>query len=108
MKRDDTPSIGEILESLKGDAQFRKQFELAEVWERWSEIAGRRLAAHGQPRGVREATLYVEVDSAVWMHRFGLQKPEILRRINAIAGHELATDLFLMLRDEDEETPSTT
>jgi predicted nucleic acid-binding Zn ribbon protein len=107
LKRNETRSIGEILESLKREDQFRKQFDLALIWERWEEIAGKRLAPHGQPRGVRDGKLYVEAASAVWMHRFGLHKQTILHRIEAIAGPQLVTEVFLVLRDDDEEADAT-
>lgn len=102
MRRNETRSIGDILASLKQDVQLGRQFGLAVIWERWEEIAGKRLASHGAPRGVRDATLYVEVASAVWMHRYGLHKSKILGQIEAIAGRDLVTDLFLVLRDDDE------
>jgi predicted nucleic acid-binding Zn ribbon protein len=103
---DDPKGIGEILEQLKRSTTLGEQLEFAEIWRRWPEVAGDPLFAHGQPRGVRDGRLYVEVESPVWMHKYAYARWDILARINAMAGRELVSDLFVVLQDEEASPPS--
>lgn len=95
--------IADILAKLKASGKLGQNLEYARIWERWDEIAGPRLSAHGQPYTVKEGQLRVRADSAVWMHRFSYDKWGIIRRINRLAGKELVHDLFVTLEPEDEE-----
>ena len=105
MKKSKLTQIGKILDEMKRTTELGEQLEKARIWDRWNELAGSQLSPHGQPRGIRENVLYVEVESPVWMHRYALRKWEILKRINAMAGRELVSDLFVVLRDD--EAPQT-
>jgi predicted nucleic acid-binding Zn ribbon protein len=107
LKRKKEPSsIQEILDQLRQETQLGRHLELAQIWSRWPEIAGPRLMEHGRPHGIRDMVLYVEADSPVWMHRFAYRKWSLLRRINRMAGHELVSDIFLVLSQDGEEGQS--
>lgn len=101
MKGKDPKGIGDILAGMKASTELGRHFEEARIWEQWPEVAGAELMHHGRPLGVREGTLILEVESAVWMHRFSYEKRRIIERINALAGRELVSDLFLGLLDEE-------
>lgn len=96
-------SVSEILDGLKRTTELGTHLERARIWEQWNEIAGPALAQHGQPKTIRENTLYIEAESPVWMHRFAFKKWALLRRINRIAGKELVSDIFLLLAPEAED-----
>ena len=100
MKRD-PKSIEAIITALKASPELRKQFDEAKLWEKWPEIAGPKLMAFGRPLGVRDGTLFIEVDSAVWMHRFSYFEQEIASRANLVAGREWVSDLFFKLTSEE-------
>ena len=107
MTKDDRPkTVGEILGHLKKTSPLGKQLDQAKIWQRWPELAGEPLWMHGRPLGFRENTLYVEADSAVWMHKFAYRKWDIIGRVNRMAGHELISELFIVLKDEDSDLPS--
>lgn len=101
MKKKEPQGIGEILEAMKASSELGRNLEEAQIWERWPEVAGAQLMHHGRPAGLREGTLFVEVESAVWMHRFSYHKWEIVKRINGLLGHDLVSDLFLGLVSEE-------
>lgn len=105
MKKSKPTAIGKILDEMKRSTELGDQLEKARIWERWNDLAGPHLAAHGQPRGIRENVLYVEAESPVWMHRFALRKWDVIKRINAMAGRELVSDLFVILRDDEAPQP---
>ncbi len=94
--------IGDIIEALKKSAEVGKHFGHALIWERWPELAGPQMMHHGRPLGVRDGTLLVEIDSAVWMHRFSYEKEAIMERIRRIVDPALVSDLFFTLTAEEE------
>ncbi len=101
MDKNKPVSVGDILKKLITTTPLGKVMEQARVWEHWPEIAGESLAPHGRPAGVKERQLRVEVEDSVWMSRFSYQKWDIIRRINRLAGHELVSDIFFTLMDEN-------
>lgn len=105
MKRNRPESVGDILANLVKTTQLGRQIEEAHIWTWWPEIAGVALSEHGRPRAVHEGTLSIEVDSAVWMNKFAYHKWDILKRINRKAGHELVSDIFLLLTPDEEPMP---
>ncbi|HQH53398.1 MAG TPA: DUF721 domain-containing protein [Candidatus Hydrogenedentes bacterium] len=107
MKRKKEPtSIQEVLAQLRQETELGRQLEQAQIWSRWPEIAGTRLMEHGRPHGVRDKVLYIEADSPVWMHRFAYRKWDLIRRINGFAGHELVSDIFLVLSEDAKDATS--
>ena len=96
--------VHDILNELRSTTDLGHQLEQARIWEEWPFIAGEHLHGHGRPSGIREQTLLIEADSAVWMHKFAYHKWHILKRINMLAGRELVSDLFISLRSDDNTT----
>ncbi len=96
-------SVGDILAKLAKDSELGKTLEHARIWDQWSELAGPKLAAHGRPRAIKDKTLYVEADSPVWMHKFAYHKWGILKRIHNMLCADLVTDLFILLREDEED-----
>lgn len=94
-------SAGDILGAMRQTPHLRAVFLRAAIWDHWPELAGKRLAAHAQPAGLRETTLIVEADSPAFMHRVAHEKWAIVRRINRMAKTALVTDLFVRLGDGD-------
>ncbi len=108
MKKNEPESLGEILSDLKQTTHLGKLLEQAQIWERWPELAGPRLAPHGQPvgfRAKRPGTLVIAAESPVWMHRFAFKKWDIIRRINRMARRELVSDIFVT-HAGDEASPT--
>jgi hypothetical protein len=106
MSKSTPKAIGEILASLKATGKLSEHFEHARIWERWPEVAGARLMPYGRPIRVREKTLMIEVDGAVWMHRFSYRTPQIIEKANQVAGREVVKDIFLILaKEEQDEDP---
>lgn len=101
MSKSAPKGIAEILETLKAETQLGKSLEEARIFQEWPGIAGTELAPYGRPLAIREETLIVEADSAVWLHKFAYHKAQILARIEAIVGPDLVTEIFLALTEEE-------
>ena len=99
----DAPAeLASILDHLRQTTNLGTQMDQAEIWEKWPEIVGDPLWFHGKPVKFRRKKLYVEVDSPVWMHNYAYVKPDILNRINSLAGYALVQDLHLALQGDPE------
>lgn len=100
-KKDGVEGIADILESLKGASALGRNLEEAKIWERWPDLAGMDFMPHGRPLGVRDGMLIIEVDSAVWMHKFAYIKRDLVRRINRMLGRDLVTEIHLTLTEDE-------
>lgn len=100
-KKDGLEGVSEILESLKQSSTLGRNLEEAQIWQRWPELAGMDFMAHGRPLGVRDGMLIIEVDSAVWMHKFAYTKRRLMRRINQAIGRDLVTEIYLTLTEDE-------
>jgi len=102
MNENKPEGIGDIIESMKTSSTLGKNLQEARIWERWPEIVGPKLMPYGQPLGVRDETLFIQVESAVWMHKFSYQKPQIIQQANKLVGEKLVSEIFLTLNSEDD------
>ena len=103
MDRNDPESLKSILGGMIKGSPLGKTLEQARIWEHWPHVAGQDLAGHGEPVAVKKGVLRVAVENAAWMQSFAYAKWDILRRINRLAGRELVSDIFLLLREDFEQ-----
>ncbi len=106
MAHDEPQDISSILKELKATTDLGQRLEEAQIWEHWTAIAGPELAPHAAPIGIRDGTLVIAVDSAVWMHKFSYQKSEIIDKSNDFLTQEKLSEVFFTLK-EDAEDPAT-
>ena len=98
-------AVGDILAGMKVHSPLGAQLEQAAIWERWPELAGERLSAHGQPHSITDNRLVIHAESPVWLHKFAFYKWDIVKRVNRMAGRELISDVFVTLAPDDAPTP---
>jgi predicted nucleic acid-binding Zn ribbon protein len=102
LRKDKPTGINEILNTLKKTTALGKNLEQAEIWTHWTKLVGKELSEHGRPQSFKDKQLRIEVDSAVWMHRFTYKKWAIIKRINRMARKKLVDDIFLVLLGDGE------
>src|SRR5437667_2284823 len=74
-----------VLSSLRFD---RRQAE-AEVVKVWNHLLDPNITAHAQPSGIRKGTLFVIVDSSVWLSEIvRYRRKEILNRLQHSFGRD--------------------
>ncbi len=74
---------------LAGLRLERRQAE-AEILKVWRHQVDPNVAAHAQPTGLRNGTLFVTVDSNVWLDEIvRYRRREILERLQNSFGREL-------------------
>jgi len=101
--RDGKPTgIGDILGDMKNNGLLGEQIDQARIWDNWEALVGPSLHPHGTPLSLKNGRLTVAVDSPVWMHKFTYRKLYIIGRINRMSSRELVSELFVILRDDDQ------
>lgn len=82
--------IGDFIPSvLKGIGIERKQSEL-EILKVWNHLMDPTVAQHAKPVGIAKGTLFVNVDSNVWLDEIvRYRRREILQRLRHSFGPDL-------------------
>ena len=84
-----TRSTGDVIpEVLKGLRIDRRQSE-AEIVRVWNHLVDPQVTAHAQPTGIAKGTLFVTVDSHVWLDDIvRYRRKDILNRLQNSFGKE--------------------
>ena len=66
----------------------------AEVMKVWNNLLDPNIVAHAQPTGIRKGTLFVTVDSSVWLSEIvRYRRKEVLDRLQHSFGRDLITKI---------------
>jgi hypothetical protein len=63
----------------------------------WNEIVGATVAAHSQPRSIRNRILFIDVAHSTWMQQLQFLKPTLLEKVNNFLGEPLIQDIRFKL-----------
>jgi len=78
--------LPQVTKNLRMD-QRRAEVEIVKVW---NSMIDPNIVTHAQPAGVRNGTLFVNVDSSVWLSEIvRYRRREILDRLQYSFGREL-------------------
>jgi len=88
-------SLADILRERFGSLGLEKKLHQARIFSRWEEAVGSRVAAHSRPVYVRNGRLTLVVDSPAWSQQLSLLRPDLLRKIAAVIGEGVITDIYL-------------
>jgi predicted nucleic acid-binding Zn ribbon protein len=79
-----------ILPRVLADLRMDRRQAEAEIVQVWSHQMDPNIVAHAQPAGIRHGTLFVNVDSSVWLDEIvRYRRREILERLQNSFGREL-------------------
>jgi predicted nucleic acid-binding Zn ribbon protein len=82
---------------LAGLRMERRQAE-AEILQVWSHQMDPNLVAHARPAGLHKGTLFVDVDSSVWLDEIvRYRRREILERLRNSFGREMIRKISFRL-----------
>ena len=78
-----------VLPAVLKDLRFDRRRAEAEVVKVWNHMLDPNIVAHAQPTGLRNGTLFVAVDSNVWLSEIvRYRRKEILDRLQHSFGRE--------------------
>ena len=82
-------AAGALLPKILGDLRMDRRLSEAEMLKVWNNLLDPNLVAHAQPTGLRKATLFVTVDSSVWLSEIvRYRRKEILDRLQHSFGRD--------------------
>jgi len=73
---------GDVMPKVLADLRMDSRRAEAEVVKVWNSLIDPNITAHAQPAGLRKGTLFVTVDSSVWLSEIvRYRRKEILDRL---------------------------
>jgi predicted nucleic acid-binding Zn ribbon protein len=93
-RQDSAKSAGSLLPKVLGGLNLNRRQAEAEVVKVWASLIDPTVVAHAQPTGLNKGTLFVTVDSSVWLAEIvRYRKREILERLQHSFGKDLITKI---------------
>jgi hypothetical protein len=82
--------IGQVMNRVFEQARFPQRLEENQVLKVWNSLLDPGITAHAQPVGLARGTLFVNVDSHVWLEEIvRWRRREILERLRHSFGREM-------------------
>ena len=72
--------IRSILEKTIQSLEIDVPLKTYSILRAWNEIVGESVAAHSQPRAIRNQILFIDVAHPTWMQQLQFLKPTLLKR----------------------------
>lgn len=82
MKNAQPEKIGDFLDIILKKRGLAVQISRTDILDRWGSVTGNKIAAVTEAKAVQEATLFVDVQSSVWLNELNFIKKTLLARIN--------------------------
>src|SRR6059036_2727080 len=82
--------IADVLPRVLKEIGLDRRRAEAEIVRVWNHLVDPNITAHAQPTGLNRGTLFVTVDSSVWLSEIvRYRRKEILDRLQHSFGHDL-------------------
>jgi len=89
-RADRAKSAGSLIPGLLKDLRIDSRRAEVEIVKVWNSLIDPNIVAHAQPVGLRKGTLFVTVDSSVWLAEIvRYRRKEILDRLQHSFGREI-------------------
>lgn len=83
-------SAESLVSKVVGELRLDRRRCEIEILKVWNHLLDPNIVAHAQPTGLHNGTLFVAVDSSVWLSEIvRYRRKEILERLQHTFGHEL-------------------
>ena len=93
-----THSIGDLMPGVLTKLRIDQRQAEAEIARVWKHLIDPQIAAHAQPTGLHKGTLFVTVDSNVWLDEIvRYRRKEILDRLQHSFGKDLVARISFRL-----------
>jgi len=91
-------SANDLMPAVLSELRIDKRRMDAEVVKVWNNLLDPTIIAHAQPTGLRKGTLFVTVDSSVWLSEIvRYRRKEILDRLQHSFGREFISRISFRL-----------
>jgi predicted nucleic acid-binding Zn ribbon protein len=87
-------TAADVLPKVLKDLKLDRRRSEAEILKVWNNLIDPTLVAHAQPTGIHKGTLFVTVDSSVWLSEIvRYRRKEILDRLQHSFGRDLVAKI---------------
>ena len=73
---------------------------LTAVFARWEQVVGPEVAAHAEPRSLRDGVLVIAVDQPAWATQLRFLGPELLARVREATGSSDVAEIHVKVVGE--------
>ncbi len=94
--------IDKILDSIVQSMGLEKKLEENKALLLWEDVVGRNIAMHTKPIKIKGSRLFVSADSASWRNELAFLRPEIIRKLNAMAGKVVVEEIVFVAGAPDQ------
>lgn len=89
-QKDRVKSVADIMPKVAKQIRLDTRQSETEIVKVWNNLMDPNITAHAQPTGLRNGTLFVTVDSSVWLDEIvRYRRREILQRLQHSFGMDL-------------------
>jgi predicted nucleic acid-binding Zn ribbon protein len=82
--------VGDVLPQVTRDLHMDQRRAEAEIFKVWNSLIDPNIVTHAQPAGIRNGTLFVNVDNSVWLSEIvRYRRREVLDRLQHSFGRNL-------------------
>ena len=93
-RHDSTRPASSVMPNVLKDLRIDRRQAETEVVKVWNSLIDPMLTAHAQPTGLNKGTLFVTVDSSVWLSEIvRYRRREILERLQHSFGRDLISQI---------------
>ncbi len=83
-------SASDVVKNVLSGLRLDRRKAETEIVKVWNHLLDPNIASHAQPVGIRHGTLFVQVDSSVWLSEIvRYRQREILQRLQASFGSQV-------------------
>jgi predicted nucleic acid-binding Zn ribbon protein len=83
-------SLGSVMPNVLEKLGLERRLAETTILKAWNQLIDPNIVAHAQPTGLRKGTLFVTVDSSVWLDEIvRYRRREILERLQHSFGRDL-------------------
>jgi len=91
-------ALGDVMPAVLNNLGLDRRRAEAEIVRVWNNLIDPNLTAHAQPTGLNKGTLFVTVDSSVWLSEIvRYRRKEILDRLHHSFGRDLIARISFRL-----------
>lgn len=98
-------SIADVLPKVLAQATQQHR-QLRELRQRWARAAGQQLAGHSKVIALRRGALWVQVDDPGSGYALSLDKPRLLKRLNAGKGAATIEEILVRAGEAPADPPA--
>ncbi|MEO7300022.1 MAG: DUF721 domain-containing protein [Verrucomicrobiota bacterium] len=85
-------AVSDVMPRILSDLRIDRRQSESEILKVWNHLIDPNLVAHAKPTGINKGTLFVTVDSSVWLDEIvRYRRKEILQLLQTSFGKDLIT-----------------